>query len=71
MSTLSSQPDKVNINKAHLEDLLSIPGVGRVIAGRIIAYRLQHGDFQTKDDLTKVKGIGGKKIKKIEAYIIF
>ncbi|MDD3296074.1 MAG: ComEA family DNA-binding protein [Candidatus Omnitrophica bacterium] len=66
-----SQPAKININEASLEGLSCIPGIGRVIAGRIIEYRLQHGNFQTGDDLIKVKGIGRKKIKIIEGYITF
>lgn len=66
-----SQQSPVDINRASQSELQAIPGIGKVIAGRIIAYRSQYGFFKTSEDLKKVKGIGSKKLKVISGYISF
>lgn len=65
----SGKQDKININLARAEDFQRLPGVGTSLAKRIIAYRKEHGPFETENDLLKVKGIGGKKFKAIREYI--
>ena len=50
----------VDINKADVESLTSLKGVGEKKAQAIIAYRKSHGDFSSIDDLLNVKGIGEK-----------
>ena len=49
---------KVNVNTATEPELETLPGVGPVLAQRIIDYRTQHGPFTTVDDLDNVSGIG-------------
>lgn len=61
----------VNINLSFSGDLESIPGIGEVIARRIIDYRNQFGYFKDLEDLKNVKGIGDKKIETIRKYITF
>ena len=61
---------KVNINTATVDELATLNGIGKAKAEAIVAYRTQHGKFQTIDDLTKVKGIGRKIIEKIKPEII-
>jgi competence protein ComEA len=51
-------PQKVNINTADAWLLEALPGIGEVLAQRIIDYRSENGPFQRIDDLTKVDGIG-------------
>ena len=48
----------VDLNTASLEALQTIPGVGPVIAARIVTYREQNGGFHAVEELLKVSGIG-------------
>jgi competence protein ComEA len=60
---------KVNINTATASQLEELPGIGEVIAQRIVDYRTQHGPFKTVRDLLKVDGIGEKKFESIEDHV--
>ncbi len=59
----------VNINKADVKELTTLPGIGEKTAQRIINFRKSNGKFKKKSDVLKVKGIGEKKFKKIEKLI--
>ncbi len=49
---------KININTATAAELEALPGVGEVIAQRIVDYRTQNGPFASVDGLIEVSGIG-------------
>ena len=55
----------VNINTATQTELMSLPGIGEVLAQRIIDYRTEHGDFHSVGELLNVSGIGEKKLEAI------
>ena len=58
----------VNINTASRRELDALPGIGEVLAQRIIDYRNANGGFSSVDELVKVKGIGEKTLEKIKPY---
>ncbi len=58
--------DMVNINSATIEELQAVKGIGPKTASAIVAYRDSHGAFADLNALENVKGIGAKKLKKIE-----
>lgn len=59
----------ININTAAAEDLITLPGIGDVIAQRIIDYRNEHGNFETIEDIMNVSGIGASTYDKISSLI--
>lgn len=59
----------VNINTAPAEELAELPGIGGVLAQRIVDYRTEHGPFETEEALTSVSGIGEKKLAELEGRI--
>lgn len=59
----------VNINTASASELESLPGVGPVLAVRIVDHRATHGPFPTKDALRDVSGIGEKSYARLAPHI--
>lgn len=55
----------VNINTADADTLTALPGIGQVLAERIVAYRRQNGPFRAIEEITNVEGIGEKKAEAI------
>ena len=55
----------VNINTADAAVLAALPGIGEVLAQRILDYRRVHGDFSAVEQLTNVEGIGEGKLESI------
>lgn len=60
----------VDINTANYEEIQTLPGIGPILAKRIIEYRENYGSFLELGDLIKVKGIGRKKLERIKEFII-
>lgn len=59
----------INVNRATAKELDKLPGIGPVIASRIIEYRKVNGYFQSVDDLKKVQGIGASTLEKFKSKI--
>jgi competence protein ComEA len=59
----------VNLNTASQADLEELPGVGPVLAQRILDWRTEHGRFTTVDELGEVSGIGEKTFAQLQPKV--
>lgn len=69
--TRSDVPQRglLDLNLAGPEDLESLPGIGAVLARRVIAYRKTVGRFHAVEELREVKGIGSKKFDRLKPFV--
>ena len=66
---MSVSTGRININRADKEQLMTLPGIGAVKAEAILAYRAEHGAFQTVEELCQVEGIKSAVFEKIKDQI--
>jgi len=60
---------KIDLNRAGVEELVKLPGVGEKVAARIVDYRRTNGPFEDKPELMNVRGIGEKTFLKLEPFL--
>lgn len=60
---------KININRANVDELQKIPGIGISTAKKILEYRKKNGNFKKIEDIKKVSGIGDAKFEAMLEYI--
>lgn len=60
---------KLNLNRATESELDGLPGVGPVLAKRIITHRSTSGNFSSIEDLQKVNGIGPAKFRELRDFV--
>ena len=65
-----TDPRPLDINRASLEELSRLPGVGQGLAGRILAERERRGRFESPEALRYVLGMGPKKLAAIRELIV-
>lgn len=63
------QMTQVDLNTATLEQLVTLPGVGKKKAAAIIEYRTKKGKFKSVDELVNVKGVGKKMLAKLKGQV--
>lgn len=59
----------IDVNRATADELVALPGVGPVLAGRIVAYRDSAGPFRSVSELASVKGIGAATLERIRGRV--
>lgn len=60
---------RLNLNEASKEELMEIPGIGEVLAQRILDFRQMYGPFYSVDELDEVDGIGEKRLEDLRRYL--
>lgn len=60
---------RVDLNTADAAALARLPGIGPSLAARIVAYREQHGQFLTREELLRVPGIGPATFKRLADHV--
>lgn len=61
---------RLDLNRASAGELESLPGIGAVLAQRVIVFRESVGRFQKIEDLRGVKGIGAKKFERLKSFVM-
>ncbi len=61
---------KIDINKADPAEFAQVPGIGKVLAQRIVQVRQERGGFVDHQDLTRVRGIGTKTLERMRPYLL-
>lgn len=69
VSSITSIPSRLNLNRASADELASLPGIGTVLAQRVVAFRESVGGFQKIEDLREIKGIGAKKYDRLKSLV--
>ena len=62
-------PQLIDLNTATAAELETLPGVGPVVAARIVAYRDSAGRFANTDALLAVKGVGPEMLKRVQPLV--
>ena len=74
-SRLRAGPDErlaanaINVNTASAAELEKLPGIGEVLAERIIAHRKEHGPFRRVEHLMMVRGVSDRKFREIRSLV--
>lgn len=78
--TASASPDsarpisrdgaRLDLNRAGAVELDALPGIGPVLAGRIVAHRLEHGPFRSVEELRMVRGIGPALLERLRPRLV-
>lgn len=71
MESVKENPEeKVNLNTADREKLITLPGIGESKADRILSYRKEHGKFQSIEELKDIDGIKDGVFNKVKDLIV-
>jgi competence protein ComEA len=65
-----NKAEVININKANIDQLITLPGIGKSKAQAIVDFRDKQGAFKSVAELAQVKGIGDKLLAKLEGKVV-
>lgn len=65
----ANRPGPIDLNRAGERELDALPGIGPVLAARIVAHRRRFGDFRRVEELLGVPGIGPRLFARLEPHI--
>lgn len=67
----SKQPPKqpLDVNKASVEELERVPGIGPLTAQAIVSYREKNGPFRRLEELMIIRGIGEERFEKLRGWL--
>lgn len=60
----------LDLNRASAADLEALPGIGPVLARRIVEHRAAHGPFQHLEDLLRVRGVGPRLLDRLRHRVV-
>ena len=63
-------PKRIDINRASAVELTALPGIGAVMAKRIVDYRERHGKFRRFEDLNQVHGLGRRRLAALKEWVV-
>ena len=66
----AGRPARLDLNRASREELEGLPGIGPVMAGRILTLREKVGRFRGLEELRSVRGIGSATIERLRPFVI-
>ena len=68
-SSHTSADQRIDLNRATAKELAQLPGIGAVLAERIVAHRERYGDFRRAEHLMMVRGVSDRRFRKIRDLI--
>ncbi len=60
----------LDINRARIEELMELPGIGEKLAQRMVEYRKSQGEFRSVEEWLKVRGIGEKRMERLRPLVM-
>jgi DNA uptake protein ComE-like DNA-binding protein len=67
--TLQPAPARIDLNRATVEELKTLPGIGPTLATRIVEHRRLHGPFRRPQDVIIIRGMSARRYRQI-AHLI-
>lgn len=64
-----AEPHRVDLNRATIPELMSLPGMGEVRARAVVLHRVRHGRFRVLAELAEVDGLGPVTVARLRPFL--